>query len=136
MAQLLMSGVGRDEVMAELGISKGTFYRLRASEHYKRIGPSLGVAPAPDHPDMVAARNVAARTELSIAQKVERGVDVGLDVILEMMLDPGAHRLGEVVAATKFLMEQHAVRAGVGVDDAEPLTAADVAAVRKMTGAA
>jgi len=136
MAQMLMGGASREAVMEALDISKGTFYRLRASDEYKRIGPALGVAPVPDHPDMVAARDVAARTELTIAQKIEEGVGAGLDTILEMMANPDNHRLGEVVAATKFLLEQHQARVGVGSDAHEPLTAAEVAAARKMMGAA
>ena len=138
MARLLVEGTGRDAVCGELGISIETFYRWKRSAPYKAVADSLsGFATVPaDHPDVLAAREATARTELSIAEKVERGVSLGLDTIVDMMQRPQDHRLGEVVAATKFLLEQHQIRVGTGADDTEPLTPEEVAAARKMMGAA
>jgi hypothetical protein len=136
MSRLLLAGSSRADVCDELGISEGTFWRYKASDEFKEIGQTIGVAPSHDHPDLAAARDVVARTELTIAEKVERGVSLGLDTIVEMMQAPENHRLGEVVAATKFLLEQHQARVGTGAEDDAPLTAAEVAEVRKMTGAA
>jgi hypothetical protein len=137
MARLLAEGCSREAVCEELGISRETFYRDKRSGEYADIVKGLrGPAVEADHPDVVAARVITARTELTIAEKVERGVSLGLDTIVEMMQAPENHRLGEVVAATKFLLEQHQARVGTGAEDDAPLTAAEVAEVRKMTGAA
>ncbi len=136
LAQLRLQGMPVAAVCEDLGISEATFYRDIRSPEYKTIGGTLGVAPAPEHPEMQAARDIAARTERTIAEKIEEGVTKGLDTIIEMMECPQDHKLGEVVAATKFLLEQHLARTGTAGMDDSPLSAEEVERARRMMGAA
>jgi len=107
-ARLLADGKDYKEVCGELDITVSTFYRWKRSPEYDAVFAPHPVEVPRDHPDMVEARDMVANTaKVSAAMVGEASVAI-LTAILEKARNADREKLGDLVAAGKWLMETHA----------------------------
>ena len=136
MARLLAEGKSRDYVCAELEITKSTFYRDRSSDDYAAIVDGLKSVTVPrDHPDVVAAQNIAAASQLSIATIVAEGARITLDALMKRVraVEDGLSDR-DLISTVKIMLDAHREYVTVeGVEEAE-LTEADIEEGRRLLG--
>ena len=138
MARLLAEGKSRDAVCEELSITKSTFYRDRGSAAYKDIVGGLKAVTVPaDHPDLLAAQDIAAASQLSIAETVAEGARLSLGALMERIraVEDGLSDR-DLISTVKLMLDAHREYVAVeGVEDAE-LTEADIEEGRRLLGVA
>lgn len=138
LARLTLEGVDPADICDELQISERTMYRWVKRADYLQIRDKLrGPVVSAEHPDVVAARDLLGRAVLSRAQQIEKAGTAGLGELLRRLETPGELGDSALIAAVKLMLDEHRIRVGgeAATGDA-PLSAAEVAEVRKMTGAA
>ena len=138
MARLLLQAKSPEAIMDELGISESTYYRYLREDDFKQIQGQLDAPvriPA-NHPDLVAAQDIAAKSKRSIAEKVDEGVRICLDELLARVGDIETFSNRDLIAATKLMLEEHRNRISIDDEDEDqPLTAEEAEQARKLLSA-